>query len=100
MQSCIYRLLFLLLVLIRCNINSYAQTEEFEDVLFLNSGTMFRGIIIMYVPEKFYKIKLADGSIFDIETRLVAKVVREKKQNATLKEEVVAQNPAHSLLTV
>ena len=41
----------------------YAQ-NNYQDVVYLNNGSIIRGVIIEQVPNKFIKIETADKNIF------------------------------------
>lgn len=78
-------LLLSILAIFITNIPTAIAQDNYEDVIYLKSGTVFRGIIVEQIPDKYYKLKMADGNIFEFETQLVARVTREPKgtSNAT-----------------
>jgi len=52
-----------------------------EDVVYLNNGSVLRGIIIEQVPNKSLKVQIAGGSIFHIELNEVARITKESTIN-------------------
>lgn len=53
--------------------------NEWEDIILLKSGTSFRGIIFEQIPNKYYKIRLHDGTVLEFESFLVDIVTRQPK---------------------
>src|SRR5436189_3530467 len=68
----------LILVLVLTSTITYAQADkqQYDDVIILKSGTVFRGTIIESIPDVSYKIKQKDGTILEFEARLIEKVMR------------------------
>jgi len=48
-----------------------------EDVVYLNNGSVLRGIIIEQVPNKSLKVQIAGGSIFHVEIADVERITKE-----------------------
>lgn len=65
--------LFLLSVL---TMQSHAQ-QAMEDVVYLNNGSILRGIIIEQVPNRSLKVQISGGSVFHVELGEVARMTRE-----------------------
>lgn len=62
-------------------IKSLAQAGM-EDVVYLNNGSVLRGIIIEQVPNKSLKVQIAGGSIFHIELNEVTRITKESMVSA------------------
>jgi hypothetical protein len=62
-------------------ITSLAQAGM-EDVVYLNNGSVLRGIIIEQVPNKSLKVQIAGGSIFHIELNEVTRITKESMVSA------------------
>lgn len=56
--------------------SSLAQ-QGMEDVVYLNNGSILRGIIIEQVPNKSLKVQIAGGSVFHIELNEVTRITKE-----------------------
>jgi hypothetical protein len=54
-----------------------ASGEVYEDVIYLEDGSIIRGVIIEEVPGETYKIEIAGGSVFVFEADEVARIERE-----------------------
>lgn len=60
------------------------------DVIVLKSGTVFRGEIIEYVPNHVYRIKLVDGTVLDLDIKLIETVyVYTNSKNPSLKSALI-----------
>lgn len=68
---------------------SFAQTEspdiEYIDVVYLNSGSEFRGKLIEYKHGEYVKIKILGGQVITFPAEQVAKVVQESTQASAQK---------------
>jgi hypothetical protein len=72
---------------------AYGTEAEYEDVIRLKDGSVFRGTIVEEVPGEMYKIELYGGSVFVFEADEIDIVSRELKERvitstATEKETV------------
>ena len=67
------------ILLIACTalFTSFSYTQELQDVVYLKSGSIIRGIILEQIPNKSLKIKTADGSVFVYELKDVTRLTRE-----------------------
>jgi len=54
-------------------------TGEWQDVVYLQNGSVIRGMVIEQVPNVSLKIQTADGSIFVYEMKDVLKITKEQK---------------------
>ena len=54
----------------------YGQ-ENLYDMIYLNNGTIIRGIIIEHIPGQRVKIRKADGNEFILQMKNVEKIIRE-----------------------
>jgi len=54
-----------------------AQTSK-QDILYLKNGSIIRGTIIEFIPDKTVKIQIADSSIFIFPSLEIEKVVNEE----------------------
>lgn len=68
---------FLLFVLIATS--SFAQNNNYEDVVYLKNGSIIRGIIIEQKPNVSIKIQTSDNSVFVYEMDEIEKMTKEKK---------------------
>lgn len=48
-----------------------------EDVIYLNDGSIYRGIIIEQVPNTSYKIRSRDGNVYVVKAEEVEKITKE-----------------------
>ncbi|MCW5909019.1 MAG: hypothetical protein KIS94_14230 [Chitinophagales bacterium] len=71
--------LFLLFVI------SAAAQESMEDVVYLKSGNIYRGIIIEQVPNESIKIQIAGGSVFSIAVSEIQKITKEQRWKSPYK---------------
>ncbi len=78
------RFTLILTVIILCISSSLAISQsgngtanEWEDVILLKTGVSFRGIIFEQIPNKYYKIRLYDGSILEFKAENVDVVTRQ-----------------------
>ncbi len=60
-----------------------ASGEDYDDVIYLNDGSIIRGIIVEEVPGEIYKIEIAGGSILVYEPDEIEKIVREIDEGGT-----------------
>jgi hypothetical protein len=54
-------------------------TGEWQDVVYLQNGSVIRGMVIEQVPNVSLKIQTADGSVFVYEMKDVLKITKEQK---------------------
>lgn len=66
---------FLISVLVSAAV--FAIENEYEDVIYLNNGSVVRGVIVEEVPGETYKIEIAGGSVIIFEADDVARIERE-----------------------
>ena len=59
-----------------------------EDVIYLKSGTIYRGTIVEQIPNVSYKIELFGGSIIVVQSAYVEKVTKEEKIYVALPKRV------------
>lgn len=71
---------FLLLLLCICTFTVKAQ-QNYEDVVFLNNGSIIHGIIIEQIPNKSLKIQTKDGNVFVFNFTEVQKMTKELVNN-------------------
>ena len=62
---------------------SLLAQDEREDVVYLKSGSIYRGVIIEQVPGVSLKIETLGGNVFNVAIGDVAKFTREKKELPT-----------------
>ncbi len=87
------KLVVLFAMLFLCFGNASAQTN-LEDVVYLNNGSVIRGVIIEQIPGVSLKIKTKDGSIFVYEMKDVTKMTKEESyesKNST--QSYIAKEP-------
>lgn len=60
---------------------SYAQSSNYEDVVYLKNGSIYRGMIIEQVPNKSLKIQSQDRNVFAVDLSDVEKITKEEKPN-------------------
>lgn len=66
---------FLPFVIQAQNLNNY------EDVIYLKNGSIYRGIIIEQIPEKSLKIQSGDRNVFAVQLSEIEKITKEEKPN-------------------
>lgn len=87
MRYSYYISLIVLISFIVLALNSEANAQEMEDVVYLKNGSIIRGTIIELVPDSFVKIQTIGGSVFVYQMSEVIKITKEpKKINQTLQE--------------
>lgn len=59
-------------------IQAYGQ-RNYQDVVYLEDGSIIRGIIVEQVPGQSLKIETADGSVFFYQLDVVEKITKEPK---------------------
>lgn len=60
-------------------LDAYSQSyKDYQDVVYLNNGSIIRGVIIEQIPNKSLKIQTADGSVFVYEISDVLKITKER----------------------
>ena len=67
----------LLVVLLLSTISGFSQ-NQLEDVIYLNNGNIYRGMIIEEVPGVSMKIKTVGGNVFMVNITDVAKITKEE----------------------
>lgn len=60
-----------------------AQATEYEDVIYLNDGSVIRGTIVERVPGETYKIEIAGGSVLVVDADEVEKITKERRTAET-----------------
>tara|TARA_Y100000996_G_scaffold327155_1_gene263184 strand:- start:85 stop:789 length:705 start_codon:yes stop_codon:yes gene_type:complete len=66
---------------------SFSYSQNYIDIVYLQNGSIIKGIIIEQVPDKYIKLKTADGSIFVYEMEIVLKTLKEeqiKKEDSSM----------------
>lgn len=56
----------------------YSQTTNMQDVVYLNNGSIIRGVIIEQVPGVSLKIRTTDGNVFVYDIKDVTKMTKEE----------------------
>lgn len=69
-----------MLLLCICTFTVKAQ-QNYEDVVFLNNGSIIHGIIIEQIPNKSLKIQTKDGNVFVFNFTEVQKMTKELVNN-------------------
>jgi len=72
------RLLLLPALLLVVSTLSVKAQSGMEDVVYLNNGSVLRGIIVEQVPNKSLKVQIAGGSIFQVEIADVERITKEQ----------------------
>lgn len=70
------KILFVLLLFVSAV--SFAQQNNLQDVVYLNNGSIIRGVIIEQIPNKSLKIQTSDGSVFAFSIDEVSKMTKEE----------------------
>ncbi len=60
-----------------------ARAAEYEDVIYLNDGSVIRGTIVERVPGETYKIEIAGGSVLVVDADEVEKITKERRTAET-----------------
>jgi hypothetical protein len=58
-------------------LSTAAYAAEYEDVIHLKDGSVFRGVIVEEVPGETYKIEIAGGSVLVVDADEVEKITKE-----------------------
>jgi len=66
---------------------AFAQAGK-QDVLYLKNGSIIRGTIIEFIPDKTVKIQTADSSLFVFSSLDVEKILKEETPGTIQKESV------------
>ena len=66
-------------------ITSNLNAQELQEVVYLNNGSVIRGVIIEQVPGESLKIQTADGSVFVYKMDEVEKITKEEPLNTKMK---------------
>jgi len=74
------KLLFLIALLAGITLPLQAQTQHYEDVVYLKNGSIIRGIIIEQIPNVSLKIQTRDKNIFVYKIEEVEKITKELMQ--------------------
>lgn len=67
-----------ILVIIFCRITVAQNNSTYEDVVYLKSGGITRGMILELIPEQSVKIQTADRNVFVYQMTEVLKIVKEE----------------------
>jgi hypothetical protein len=81
--------LLILLLFIPC----MAFSQENRDILYLKNGSIIKGSIIEFVPDKEIKIRTSDGSIFVFKSDEILKTEKEVSQHPDEKPVTPAPSP-------
>lgn len=76
-----------------------STTNEWEDIILLKSGASFRGIIFEQIPNKYYKIRLNDGTVLEFESFLVDVVTRQPKVKFPAQQQQTGASPSEPTIT-
>jgi hypothetical protein len=80
MKKQIFALVFASLICLLC-IPAMAQGQtQYEDVVYLKNGSIFRGMIIEQVPNVSLKIQTADRNVFAFRIDEIEKITKEEVQ--------------------
>jgi hypothetical protein len=71
------QLLLLPFLLLSMMLMTAKAQSGMEDVVYLNNGSVLRGIIVEQVPNKSLKVQIAGGSIFKVEIADVERITKE-----------------------
>lgn len=63
--------------------SSVSAQGQYQDVIYLNNGSIVNGMITEFVPTKSYTIKTADGSIFVFKVEEIQKIAMEPLPNSS-----------------
>jgi hypothetical protein len=84
-----------IVTLLFATMSAFAQAN-YQDVVYLNNGSIVRGVIVEQIPNKTLKIETADGSVFVFNVSEIEKMTKEKvggtQSNST--PERVADKPS------
>jgi hypothetical protein len=69
-----------ILVLLFLPLTIFAQSNM-QDVIYLNDGSIYKGVIIEQVPNMSYKIKSKDGNVFAVQINEIEKITKEEMQS-------------------
>lgn len=69
--------------------NIYAQTNNYVDIVYLNNGSIIKGVIIENTPNVAVKLKTADGSVF---VYAYSDILKFAKEEIIIKELKLASN--------
>lgn len=75
-------LAFVLFVLITTV--SFAQSNNYQDVVYLKNGSIIRGLIIEQIPNKSIKVQTADNNVFVYQIEEVEKMAKETNQRRSV----------------
>jgi hypothetical protein len=81
-MSIIVKLFFVVLIISLCASLLSAQASQ-QDVLYLKNGSIIRGTIIEFIPDKTVKIQTADSSLFVFASSDIEKILKEDVQKTT-----------------
>ena len=84
MKFTLFTFLAMLAIMIFANA---AYSQQYEDVVYLKSGSIIRGTIIEQVPSVSLKIKTKDGSVFNYTMEEVEKITKEKVEGYVNEDE-------------
>jgi hypothetical protein len=71
--------LFLSIVLVLTSVVLFAQ-GTYKEVVYLNNGSIIKGVILEQVPNESIKIQTADGSIFVYPMSEIQKITKEQSE--------------------
>ena len=72
------KITILLTLMLITTFGSFAQ--NYQEVVYLNDGSILKGIIIEQVPYDYLKIETSSGKIYTIDMRNVEKITKERQQ--------------------
>lgn len=65
---------------------SFAQSDLYQDVVYLKNGSIIRGVIIEQTPNKSIKIKTVDNNVFVYQMGEIEKMAKEVDQRGKLQQ--------------
>ena len=75
------KITILLTLMLITTFGSFAQS--YQEIVYLNDGSILKGIIIEQVPYDYLKIETSSGKIYTIDMRNVEKITKERQQANT-----------------
>ena len=75
------KIALLLTLMLIATFGSFAQS--YQEVVYLDDGTILKGIILEQVPNDYLKIETSSGKIYTIDMRKVEKITKERPRTNT-----------------
>lgn len=85
--------LFILVLFVMFGLCTFAQTQNYQDVVYLKNGSVIKGVIIEQIPNVSLKIETDNGSTFICDMKDVTKLAKEKiiKKTETVEQTPIAE---------